>query len=127
MGKFEKLTDYCDELKAKFEEDEMEWEAFREMNQTEWRIKQIEKLIEDISNIIKAYSDIEDYYYDNPVGSEDSGSLAHEIRPWAKKRREYIEMREKELYPEEKEKEKEFTDEEEERYFKEIGEHEHEY
>ena len=127
MEKLEKLMDYCDELQAKFKEDEMEWEAFRDMYQSEWRINQIEKLIEDISKIIKAHRAIEDYYYDHPEECEGTGSLSDDIRIWAERRKDYIEKRETELYPDEKEKEKEITDEETERWFREIGDHEHEY
>jgi hypothetical protein len=124
MRKLERLEKSCDELIEKFYEDEKEWEAFRDNYQTEWRINQIEKLIDDIAEIIKAHRDIENYYYDHPEELE-SGTrfLDDEIRPWADKRENYRQMKNMEEFPEEK-KEREFTDEEEERWFKEYGEHE---
>ncbi|MHA2149915.1 MAG: hypothetical protein ACXAAN_14800 [Candidatus Thorarchaeota archaeon] len=124
MRKLERLDKRCDELIRKFYEDEKEWEAFRDMYQIEWRIDQIQKLIDDASEIIKALRDIEDYYYDHPEEIESgTGNLDDEIRPWADRKAAYIQMKKMEEFPEEKKK-REFTDEEEDRWSREMGEHE---
>ena len=125
LRKIDRLDKKCDELIDKFHEDEVEWEAFRSINPSKWRINQLGKLLDGISQVIKVHREIEDYYYDHPeeIESGTSWNLDHEIQPWVDKRENYKQMKNMEEFPEEK-KEKEFTDEEEDRWFREMGEHE---